>query len=184
MFSGHRKRTVQLRRLIPVLALIGVTLPSPLAAAGARNEALLTVLGPSSIRVIGAARVAAAYGTVTSGFRSVAHNRRVGGMPSSYHLVGRALDVARRPGVTHRMIDSALRNAGFVLVESLDEHDHSHFAFANALPIATVTVPPPTTASSDPVPSVPPGPRVAADDHGVLIAASSSLALAPQPLGN
>jgi hypothetical protein len=149
---------------------------------------LLTVLGPSSIRVIGAARIAAGYGTVTSGFRSVAHNRRVGGMPSSYHLLGRALDVARRPGVTHRMIDSALRNAGFVLVESLDEHDHSHFAFANALPIATVT--PPASTSAQPrgivptVPIAPPGPWVAADDHGVLIAASSTLALAAKPLGN
>jgi hypothetical protein len=159
-------------------------LPAQAVAAGARNDALLTVLGPSSIRVIGAARVAAGFGTVTSGFRSVAHNRQVGGMPSSYHLVGRALDVARRPGVTHRMIDTALRNAGFVLIESLDERDHSHFAIASALPIATVTPVPQTAEVTVPAPSTPPGPWVAADDHGVLIAASSSLALAAQPLGN
>ena len=77
-----------------------------------------------------AARIGAQWGRVTSTWRSVAHNRRVGGVPNSYHLRGRAIDIARRPGVTHSMIAAAFRNAGYQLVESLDEGDHSHFAFS------------------------------------------------------
>lgn len=71
-------------------------------------------------------------GTVTSIYRSPAHNRSVGGAPNSYHLVGRAIDIARRPGVAHAEIATALRRAGFVLLESLDEGDHSHFAFGTS----------------------------------------------------
>ncbi|HVF37944.1 MAG TPA: D-Ala-D-Ala carboxypeptidase family metallohydrolase, partial [Sphingomicrobium sp.] len=59
------------------------------------------------------------------------HNRRVGGVPNSYHLLGRAIDIARRPGVSHWQIAAAYRNAGYHLVESLDEGDHSHFAFGS-----------------------------------------------------
>ena len=73
--------------------------------------------------------MAAQWGRVTSTWRSAAHNRAVGGVPNSYHLRGRAIDIARRPGVTHSMIAAAFRNAGYQLVESLDEGDHSHFAF-------------------------------------------------------
>ena len=76
-----------------------------------------------------AVRLAAAYGAITSTWRSVAHNRAVGGVPNSYHLQGRAIDIARKPGVTHRQIEAALRTAGYSLIESLDEGDHSHFAF-------------------------------------------------------
>jgi hypothetical protein len=67
---------------------------------------------------------------VTSTLRTPAHNRRVGGVPNSFHLRGRAIDIARRPGVTHAQIAAAFRNAGYRLIESLDEGDHSHFAFA------------------------------------------------------
>jgi hypothetical protein len=76
-----------------------------------------------------ASRLGAQWGRVTSTWRSVAHNRAVGGVPNSFHLRGRAIDIARRPGVTHSMIAAAFRNAGYQLVESLDEGDHSHFAF-------------------------------------------------------
>jgi hypothetical protein len=76
-----------------------------------------------------AALVAGHYGHVTSTWRSVEHNRAVGGVPNSYHLQGRALDVVRRHDVSHGEIASALRQAGFHLIESLDEGDHSHFAF-------------------------------------------------------
>lgn len=69
------------------------------------------------------------WGRVTSTLRSVAHNRRVGGVINSYHLSGRAIDIARRPGVAHHQIAAALRAAGYHLIESLDEGDHSHFAF-------------------------------------------------------
>jgi hypothetical protein len=77
-----------------------------------------------------ASRLGAQWGRVTSTWRSVAHNRAVGGVPNSFHLRGRAIDIARRPGVTHSMIAAAFRNAGYQLVESLDEGDHSHFAFS------------------------------------------------------
>ena len=69
------------------------------------------------------------WGRVTSTYRSWAHNRRVGGVANSYHLRGRAIDIARRPGVTHWQIAAAYRAAGYNLLESLDEGDHSHFAF-------------------------------------------------------
>lgn len=69
------------------------------------------------------------WGRVTSTYRSPAHNRRVGGVANSYHLSNRAIDIARRPGVSHGQIAAAYRNAGYSLAESLDEGDHSHFAF-------------------------------------------------------
>jgi len=78
------------------------------------------------------AKIGRQWGTVTSILRSVEHNRKVGGVSNSYHLSGRAIDIARRPGVRHAEIDAALRRAGFRPVESLDEGDHSHFAFARA----------------------------------------------------
>ena len=69
---------------------------------------------------------------MTSTIRSVAHNRAVGGVRNSWHLSGRAIDIARRPGVTHAQIAAAFRNAGYYLIESLDEGDHSHFAFGGS----------------------------------------------------
>jgi hypothetical protein len=77
------------------------------------------------------------WGQVTSTYRSPAHNRRVGGVANSYHLVGRAIDIARRPGVSHAQIAAAYRNAGYSLAESLDEGDHSHFAFGTPRSRAT-----------------------------------------------
>lgn len=73
--------------------------------------------------------IGARWGRVTSTLRTPEHNRRVGGVPNSYHLRGRAIDIARRPGVSHSQIAAAYRAAGYHLVESLDEGDHSHFAF-------------------------------------------------------
>jgi hypothetical protein len=74
-------------------------------------------------------QIGARWGQVTSTYRSPAHNRRVGGVANSYHLSNRAIDIARRPGVGHWQIAAAYRNAGYSLAESLDEGDHSHFAF-------------------------------------------------------
>lgn len=77
----------------------------------------------------GVVTVGAQWGTVTSTRRSAERNRAVGGARNSYHLVGQAIDIARRPGVRHEVIEAAYRRAGYTLVESIDEGDHSHFAF-------------------------------------------------------
>jgi hypothetical protein len=77
----------------------------------------------------GVAAIGRQWGRVTSMHRTPEHNRRVGGVRNSYHLAGRAIDIARRPGVSHWQIAAALRAAGYHLIESLDEGDHSHFAF-------------------------------------------------------
>ena len=113
-----------------------------------------------------AMRILSPYGLVTSTFRTPAHNKAVGGMPNSYHLVDQAIDVARRPGVSHFQIEAALKRAGYRLVESLDERDHSHFAFAAAGPAKTAGDK--TASASAAVPAPPPEPRVAADVHGTL----------------
>ena len=78
-----------------------------------------------------AAKIGSAWGRVTSTYRTPAHNRAVGGVPNSFHLSGRAIDIARRAGVRHSDIAAAFRSAGYHLIESLDEGDHSHFAFGS-----------------------------------------------------
>lgn len=85
--------------------------------------------GGSAPSIRSAAQFGAKWGLVTSVLRSPEHNRLVGGVPNSFHLSGQAVDIARRPGVRHGEIEAAFRKAGFVLIESLDEGDHSHFAF-------------------------------------------------------
>ena len=102
---------------------------APPAISRAAESAVATVLsGRGSIGQ--AASLGSQWGRVTSTYRSVEHNRAVGGVPNSFHLSGRAIDIARRPGVNHAMIAEAYRRAGYRLVESLDEGDHSHFAFS------------------------------------------------------
>jgi hypothetical protein len=127
---------------------------------------LIAVSAPAAADPVGssagAARVAAVFGTITSALRSVAHNRAVGGVPNSYHLLGRAIDVVRRRGITHHQIEAALRSAGYSLIESLDEGDHSHFAFA-----PSVTAAPPKSMASE-APPVPAPPKMLADEHGTL----------------
>src|SRR5688500_20147857 len=87
--------------------------------------------GPSgrSVDMGNIKQIGSRWGQVTSTYRSPERNRRVGGVANSYHLRGRAIDIARRPGVSHWQIAAAFRNAGYSLAESLDEGDHSHFAF-------------------------------------------------------
>src|SRR5688572_1843491 len=41
-------------------------------------------------------QIGSRWGRVTSTYRSPEHNRRVGGVANSYHLRGRAIDIARR----------------------------------------------------------------------------------------
>ena len=90
-----------------------------------------------------AATVGARWGRVTSTYRSPERNRRVGGVANSYHLSGRAIDIARRAGVTHGEIEAAYRSAGYQLIESLDEGDHSHFAFGSTSRSALAAKAPP-----------------------------------------
>ena len=85
--------------------------------------------GGKSVDMGSVKQIGAQWGQVTSTYRSPAHNRRVGGVANSYHLSNRAIDIARRPGISHGQIAAAYRNAGYSLAESLDEGDHSHFAF-------------------------------------------------------
>ena len=85
--------------------------------------------GAAGVDLAAISRIGGQWGRVTSTYRSVAHNRNVGGVPNSYHLSGQAIDIARRPGVSHWQIVAAYRNAGYSMIEALDEGDHTHLAF-------------------------------------------------------
>lgn len=124
-------------RVVPGVQAAPLTLvPGVLPSTGRALAPLTTDRSPSPVPVAGALSlskavlVAQRWGHVSSTYRSPEHNRAVGGVPNSFHLSGRAIDIVRAPGVHHGQIDSAFRSAGFRLVESLDEGDHSHFAFA------------------------------------------------------
>ena len=110
--------------------------PAASAAVLNRTASPITIPGvlgrdlPSSrIDLSSVARLGGQWGRVTSQRRSREHNRRVGGVSNSYHLSGQAVDIARRPGVSHHQIVAAYRNAGYSLIEALDEGDHTHLAF-------------------------------------------------------
>ena len=109
----------------PVLAILLMAS----APAGAQVEAKARPAEAAKVPA-SPAQIGRKWGLVTSTKRSPERNRAVGGAPNSFHLSGRAIDIARRPGVRHADIDAAYRKAGFRLIESLDEGDHSHFAFA------------------------------------------------------
>lgn len=145
---------------------------SPIAAEAA--PPLSTVSRPVLLQSVQAARLAAGYGLVTSIYRSAGHNRAVGGVPNSYHLAGQAIDVARRPGVSHFQVAAALRKAGFDLVESIDEGDHSHFAFGVPGSTRSPTVAEQAAAAPVEKPKIK---LVRADDHGELL-----LDAAPKPM--
>ena len=91
----------------------------------------------SSTNLRALAALASRWGRVTSTWRSPDRNRRVGGVSNSYHLSGRAIDIARRPHVSHAQIAQDLRRNGYHLIESFDEGDHSHFAFGSGAPFRT-----------------------------------------------
>lgn len=151
------------------VALGGAALAAVPSSAAPRDPLLSAIASPY---LLAPARIGALYGIVTSGYRSAEHNRAVGGVTNSYHLQGRAIDVQRRPGVTHAMIDAALRRAGFNIIESLDEIDHSHFAFGDAVRGRYVPVIPVAAARKPAVPvasAKPAEPALLADNHGVLV---------------
>jgi hypothetical protein len=111
----------------PVLALL--ILAGTPDVPGARPAEAKAAPAKAAQPIASAVDLGRKWGIVTSVRRSPEHNRAVGGAENSFHLRGRAVDIARRPGVRHTEIDAAYRKAGYVLVESLDEGDHSHFAF-------------------------------------------------------
>ena len=60
------------------------------------------------------ARELAAIGfKITSGYRSPAHNAKVGGVPSSSHTIGRAVDIYAPTSTQKYIIINALLQVGF-----------------------------------------------------------------------
>jgi hypothetical protein len=114
------------------LRLVGVPATTARAA-----EAAVESVASGRLSLSDAAALGSRWGRVTSTYRSPRHNRAVGGVPNSFHLSGRAIDIARRGGVSHSAIRAAYLNAGYSLVEALDEGDHSHFAFSFGPPRAS-----------------------------------------------
>lgn len=70
---------------------------------------------------------------VTSGRRTPERNRAVGGVPGSYHLRGRAIDVVVPPSQRSAFIRTALRQRVSPNCtgpeEVIDEGDHIHVAW-------------------------------------------------------
>lgn len=132
------------------------------ATAEPNNRTAKSALGLPAADTAGAVRIASAFGAITSTYRSAAHNLAVGGVPNSYHLRGRAIDIVRKPGVRHHQIAAAFRSAGYDLIESLDEGDHSHFAFgpSGAVPTAQGVVRAGLRSGTSR--------RLLADEHGTL----------------
>lgn len=64
---------------------------------------------------------------LSSGWRSSATNRRVGGAPRSRHLAGAAVDVTG-PRTTLEHLRATARSYG--AVEVLQEHDHLHVGWS------------------------------------------------------
>lgn len=73
--------------------------------------------------------VTGAGGRWTSGLRSAADNKRVGGTANSFHLFGQAIDIAKGAGKTLNDWVAAFRAKGARILEALDEGDHFHIAF-------------------------------------------------------
>ena len=146
-------------RLRTLACVLAAGLSSPVVAR------TVDIPAPMTADISGAASVAAGFGVVTSTYRTVAHNRAVGGVANSYHLRGRAIDVARKPGISHSQLAAALQRAGYIVVESLDEGDHSHFAFAG---VRTVDTGQTVAALKPEEPKKPAPPPILADEHGTL----------------
>ena len=66
------------------------------------------------LNMLSKARELAAIGfKITSGYRSTSHNTKVGGVPSSSHTVGRAVDIYAPTSTQKYIIINALLQAGF-----------------------------------------------------------------------
>jgi len=69
--------------------------------------------------------------TVSSGYRTAAHNAEVGGAPNSDHLTGNAVDFVGSPTALRRLYQWAIK-AGFPYVEPWSQTggSHVHISFA------------------------------------------------------
>jgi len=68
---------------------------------------------PSTLAMLDNAReIAGVPFKINSGFRTVAHNRAVGGVANSSHIGGWAADIATTPATQTRIL-AAVRKAGF-----------------------------------------------------------------------
>lgn len=64
---------------------------------------------------------------VTSGYRSHTHNKRVGGVPNSYHTKGRAIDFVLPKGKNKEAI-AIIKSLNIPTIELIDEGNHIHIA--------------------------------------------------------
>lgn len=105
------------------------------ATEGATTTARETAPQLGSFDRPSAVSLANRYGRVTSTERTPEHNREVGGVRNSFHLArngARAIDIARRRGVSHAQIVSAYQRDGYTLhPDTRDEGDHSHIVIAS-----------------------------------------------------
>ena len=62
--------------------------------------------------------------TITSGYRSRAHNKKVGGVPNSSHLKGVACDIVANNSKDRGIILVSLLNAGFTRIGISDNFIH------------------------------------------------------------
>lgn len=62
---------------------------------------------------------------VTSGYRTVEHNREVGGSPKSQHLLGKAADIVV-DGMTSAQVAAFARDIGFTGIGVYPKRGHCH----------------------------------------------------------
>ncbi len=100
--------------------------PSAPAAGGGERAQPVSVSFPSSRDAQAAISSLVPGVRVTSGARSPADNRRVGGAAGSFHLQDRARDLVPPAGMTMGQLAAKMRQAGF---RALDEGDHVHVSW-------------------------------------------------------
>lgn len=62
---------------------------------------------------------------IASGFRSIQHNKAVGGTAASGHLRGRAVDIVALTSHSRYLVVTSLLRAGFVRIEVGETHVHA-----------------------------------------------------------
>lgn len=88
-----------------------------------------------TVRKLDAARqIAGIPFKVTSGYRTVAHNAMVGGVPSSAHLRGRAVDISALTPHSRSTVVRSLLAAGFTRIEVSISHVHGDTMSGPAYP--------------------------------------------------